>query len=336
MWPPNLTCVHLRPPPLQVAAQIAYRWPPNPFAWSPTKSLSWVSNPRIGGRPKLPHSVAHTRPTWAANPVQYGRPRSSNVDGQISPLRQPTPVHDGRPISVHLRPLQTATLVQCGRPDKPTTATHSCPQRATTPVHVGRPIRAQWSSTSRFHARLGGRPISAAPLAVHILRDMGGHNMQPSPSTIRLPIGRPLMPRPSDIATVPSFVMRAGTKTESIGGLHCVRPPTLPSQSAPLHYAPWVDARICARVVGPRMDGATKSPTPKGVRHGLAVVGDGLKAIHVGCVHVSPDLLDTTTPWGGMPVFLERYDLAFLDLESYTFKRVNHSVSKHCVELRSS
>ena len=54
---------------------------------------------------------------------------------------------------------------------------------------------------------------------------------------------------------------QAGTKTECIGGLTRVRPPTLAGRNGRALCA-LMDARFCARDVGPRIWVATKNPHP--------------------------------------------------------------------------
>lgn len=88
---------------------------------------------------------------------------------------------------------------------------------------------------------------------------------------------------------------------------------------------------IYARNVGPRICRDKKNPHPKGVRASFGE-SDGLKAIQESVIHES---LNLPPLWGDVD-FLGCNDLAFLDLESVTFKWGNHTVSKHRVELRSS
>lgn len=130
-----------------VAAHFAFRWPSQ------------------NRRPTLPTFCVHLAQLSTSNPVQCGRPNKPTVAANSSPRWSPT-------------------FVQCGRPDKSTMAAHIPPRQTANPVHVGRPVRPKWSATSHLHPRLGGRPKSATPLAVHTSRDINAQ--------FRPPFGSPL------------------------------------------------------------------------------------------------------------------------------------------------
>lgn len=163
------------------------------------------------------------------------RPLSSNVDGQVSPLWQPTS------------------------------------------LHVGRPVRPKRSATSHLHPRLGGRPRSATPLAVHTSRDMDAQFRPPFGFPLGVHIGspRPIGGRPrfgsplwsptqrttqaSSPITIPPDA--SGHKNRMYRGTACARPPTSAGRYGCALCA-LMDARICARDVGPRICGDKQKPPP--------------------------------------------------------------------------
>ena len=221
--------------------------------WPPTMGVLWLPTSRLGGRPKMgdqscprsapipDHLDGHIRPPspsmWAAT-----------IRVHFAPLTTPNPVQCSHPneptVVAHSPPHGAPTFVQCGRPDKSTMAAHLPPRRTANPVHVGRPVRPKWSATFHLHPRLGGRPKSATPLAVHTSRDMGVQFRPPFGS----PFGRPQR-QPSPHRWPPTF-----------------RP-------AHVSWAIWLrimrpDGRANLRPqCGPTyMWGQTKTPTPKGVR----------------------------------------------------------------------
>ena len=191
---------------------------------------------------------------WTSSPAQFGRPLLGDHARASCPSMARL---GGHPSSgAHLGPQSATTWIHANRPHGSTLGTHPAPRSASTSDQLGSHVRLPPPSTFCIHPthltvhypRLGATTI---PASVHL------HDAVRWPSKIRQPNGNPY-PRfrpPPSCGWASNFRPRFGSQ---LGG-HIS-----PSRFAPLHYAPSGGAILRPRIVGPRICGKNKTPTPKG------------------------------------------------------------------------